>query len=69
MTEPNGKDGPEHAGESIDPLSEAEAVRALMAEAQTRLARLVAALKNFRRQSRALSAAMESLRRLPPLTP
>jgi hypothetical protein len=52
-----------------DPLEEAEAVRALLAEAQSRLGRLVAALKLHRRQSRAVAAAVASLRQLPPLSP
>jgi hypothetical protein len=47
-----------------DPLAEAEAVRSLLQEAHARLARLLAALKHHRRQSRALEAAVASLRDL-----
>jgi hypothetical protein len=47
-----------------DPIAEAEALRAVLQEAQSRLARLLAALKQQRRQSRALQAAMASLRSL-----
>src|SRR5262249_52992872 len=47
-----------------DPLVEAEAVRALLQEAQARLGRLLAVLKHQRRQGRALRAAMDSLRQL-----
>jgi hypothetical protein len=53
----------------VDPLAEAEAVRALLAEAQARTGRLVAALKQHRRQTRAVEAAVASLRQLPPLSP
>jgi len=53
----------------VDPLAEAEAVRGLLAEAQARIGRLVAALKQHRRQARALEAAVASLRQLPPLSP
>jgi hypothetical protein len=53
----------------FDPLAEAEAVRGLLAEAQARAGRLVAALKQHRRSARALEAAVASLRQLPPLSP
>ena len=53
----------------FDPLAEAESVKSLLAEAQSRLARLLAALKQHRRQARAVRAAMQSLRDLPPLAP
>lgn len=52
-----------------DPLTEAEAIRGLLTEAQSRLSRLIAALKQLRRQSRALRTAVQSLRELPPLAP
>lgn len=45
-------------------LTEAEAVRAQLQEASSRMARLLAALKHQRRQSRAVQAAMASLRQL-----
>jgi hypothetical protein len=47
-----------------DPIVEAEILRAVLQEAQARLARLLSALKQQRRQSRALQAAMTSLRSL-----
>jgi hypothetical protein len=53
----------------LDPLAEAEALRALLYNAQGRLGRLLAALKQHRRQARAMRAAVTSLRRLPPLVP
>ena len=54
---------------TFDPLLEAETIRSLLTEAQSRLARLLASLKQFRRQRRALRTAVQSLRELPPLTP
>jgi hypothetical protein len=65
----NGGPAPQARPAPEDPLSEAEAVRALLAEAQSRLARLLAALKQHRRQARAVQAAVASLRQLPPLGP
>ncbi len=53
----------------LDPLVEAEALRALLYDAQGRLGRLLAALRQHRRQARAMRAAVTSLRRLPPLVP
>lgn len=53
----------------VDPLTEAEAIKNLLAEAHTRLAHLLAALKQHRRQARAVAAAVQSLRGLPPLAP
>ena len=50
--------------ESPDPLMEAEALRSLLHDAQLRLGRLLAALKQQRRHNRALRAAMDSLRGL-----
>ena len=47
-----------------DPVAEAEALRELLQEAQGRLSRLLAALKQQRRTSRALQAAVQSLRHL-----
>jgi hypothetical protein len=52
-----------------DPLTEAEALRSVLQEAQSRLGRLVLALKQHRRQAKALQAAVASLRQLPPLAP
>jgi hypothetical protein len=74
MPEPNNK----HAGNDndvpspngvIDPLTEAEAVKSLLTDAQLRVNRLIATLKQFRKQSRAVAAAVQSLRQLPPLAP
>jgi hypothetical protein len=47
-----------------DVITEAEALRALLSEASGRAARLPAALKHQRRQSRAVRQAMQSLRQL-----
>ena len=52
-----------------DPLVEAEAIRGLLSEAQSRLTRLIATLKHFKKQSRAVRAAVQSLQHLPPLAP
>jgi hypothetical protein len=63
----NGRPAAEQAPPSpFDPLSEAEAVRDLLAEAQSRMGRLVSALKQHRRQARAVQQALASLRQLPP---
>ena len=48
----------------LDPLTEAEALRGLLHEGQLRLSRLLSALKQQRRQTRALRSAMDSLRNL-----
>jgi hypothetical protein len=50
--------------EPPDPLMEAEALRSLLHDAQMRLGRLLAALKQQRRHNRALRAALDSLRGL-----
>ena len=71
---PNPADSGRHPGNddatppdpaTLDPLAEAEALRGLLAEAQSRLGRLAAALKLHRRQARAVAAAMAQLRNLP----
>ena len=64
----NGDGGPDGNGPG-DPLPEAEAIKELLAGAQARLTRLIATLRHFKKQSRAVRAAVESLRQLPPLTP
>jgi hypothetical protein len=74
MPEPNGNGKHANNGDNsqapvFDPLAEAEAIRGLMLEASTRLGRLIAALKNHRKQTRAVRAAVKSLRDLPPLLP
>jgi len=59
---------PEHSGiEEI--IVEAEALRVQLQEASVRTSRLIAALKQQRRQSRAVMAAMASLRQIGHLTP
>jgi hypothetical protein len=45
-------------------IGEAEAIRAVLCESQTRLGRLIAALKQHRRQARLVQAAVESIRHL-----
>jgi hypothetical protein len=45
-------------------IGEAEAIRAVLSESQTRLGRLVAALKQHRRQARLVQAAVESIKHL-----
>ncbi len=50
--------------EPLDPLREAELLYALLHDAKQRLSRLLAALKHQQRHSRAVRAAMDSLRQL-----
>jgi hypothetical protein len=72
MPDPNGSSKHPVNGDSShvnDPLAEAEAIRALLTEAHSRLSRLIAALKQHRRQARAVHAAVRSLQELPPLIP
>ena len=57
-------DSPEPSDGLADPLAEAEEVRKLLAEAGTRLSRLIAGLKQFRRHSRAVRQAVASLKHL-----
>jgi hypothetical protein len=52
------------AGDAPDPLAEAEALRAALAEAAGRAARLVAALRHRRREKKALETAWTSLKAL-----
>jgi hypothetical protein len=47
-----------------DPISEAEALRLQLQEALGRTSRLIAALKQQRRQGKIVKTAIESLRRL-----
>jgi hypothetical protein len=61
-TEP--RNGAAEQRDLLDPIAEAEALRVVMQEALGRTSRLLAALKQHRRQSRAVQAAVESLRRL-----
>lgn len=65
----NGDAGVSVSPPVIDPLAEAETIRGLLSEAQSRLGRLIASLKQQRRQTRAVAAAVASIRQLPPLSP
>jgi hypothetical protein len=47
-----------------DVIAETEALRALLGEASNRTARLLAALKQQRRQTRAVQQAVQSIRQL-----
>jgi hypothetical protein len=49
---------------SPDPLAEAEALRAALADAAARAARLVAVLKHGRREKKAMASVWTSLRQL-----
>ena len=60
---PNGRADPPPPDGS-DPLAEAEALRAALAEAAARAARLVAALRSTRKQKRQLESVMAGLRSL-----
>jgi hypothetical protein len=55
---------PERAGSLNELIAEAEAVRTLLGDALARSARLLAALKQHRKQTRAVEAAVASLRQL-----
>ena len=55
---------PERAGSLQELIAEAEAVRALLGDALARSARLLASLKQHRKQARAVEAAVASLRQL-----
>lgn len=62
---PDTNSRPDPAGdEPPDPLAEAEALRAMLGEALTRSARLVTALKGYRRQRKAIESAWSSLQQL-----
>ncbi len=60
---PNGSASPERWG-LAEVIAETEALRGLLHEAAGRTLRLLAALKQQKRQSRALQQAMQSLRQL-----
>ena len=62
--ERNGHPDPPPGGDQPDPVAEAEALRAVLAEAAGRAGRLAAALKQFRKERRALASAWSSLRQL-----
>jgi hypothetical protein len=61
--ERNGQTDPA-TEESIDPVAEADALRLALSEATQRAARLVAALKQYRKERKNLQAAWSSLRGL-----
>ena len=52
------------AGDLIDPVVEADALRNALAEAGQRAARLLASLKQYRKERKSLQAAWSSLRGL-----
>jgi hypothetical protein len=58
------RSGGAEPGEPLDPITEAEELRVALQAALTRTGRLVAALKQQRRQSRVVESALASLRRL-----
>ena len=60
---PDDRSPPERGG-FAELIAEAEALRQQLAEASIRSARLVAALKQHKRQARAVAAAVVSLRQL-----
>lgn len=64
IPERNGQHPDTANGEMLDPLAEAEALRSLLADAASRSVRLVTALKQFRKERRALASAFSSLRQL-----
>ena len=60
----NGPPDPPPAGDLPDPLAEAEALRAALAEATARAGRLVAALKHQRKEKKALTQVWAGLKQL-----
>ena len=58
------RNGGAEPGEPLDPIAEAEELRVALQAALTRTSRLIAALKQQRRQSRVVESALASLRRL-----
>jgi hypothetical protein len=68
-THNNGSNGQHNEQpESFDPIVEAEALKATLQEALNRSSRLIAGLRQFRRQHKAVASAMASLRQFQ-LTP
>ena len=65
----NGANG-QHSEQpdSFDPLVEAEALKAALQESLNRASRLIAGLRQFRKQHKAVASAMASLRQFQ-LTP
>jgi hypothetical protein len=65
----NGASGhPPDRSDAFDPLMEAEALKAALQEALNRSTRLIAGLRQFRKQHKAVASAMASLRQFQ-LTP
>ena len=62
-THPNG-DRSERGQSIVELIAEAEELRNVMMDASARLSRLLSGLKQHRRQSRAVQAAMQSLKQL-----
>jgi hypothetical protein len=73
MPETNGRhassESVQPAADVADPLTEAEAVKCLLTEAMSQLTRVITSLKQYRRQAKAVQAAVRSLKELPPLVP
>jgi hypothetical protein len=63
---PNANGQPPGPAEGPDPLREAEAVKAALQEALTRLGRLASALRHFKKQQKTVQSVMASLRQLHP---
>jgi hypothetical protein len=59
------RNGDGEPGEPLDPLREVEELRAPLPMTLTRTSRLIAALKQQRRQGRVVESALTALRRLP----
>ncbi|MBY0228811.1 MAG: hypothetical protein K2W96_06015 [Gemmataceae bacterium] len=64
MPAPERQDAPDERPSQGDALAEAEVLRTQLQEALARTARLVAALKERKREDRAVKSAVASLRRL-----
>jgi hypothetical protein len=61
---PNARNGAARQEDSLDLISEADEVRVQLQNALARISRLIAALKQQRRQTRVVEAALSSLRKL-----
>lgn len=62
MATPHANGRSADTGEPIDPVAEAEALKAALQEATTRAARLVAGLRRFSKQRRTVESALASLK-------
>jgi hypothetical protein len=54
----------EHSAALTDLITEAEGLRTVLLDASTRITRLLSGLKQHRRDSRAMQAAMQSLKQI-----